>query len=101
MNGNGTQPFAAERSTMVERQLRQRGIRDERLLAGPVGGHDADVDDVVVERERVGQAVRRDRAALREERLELAAVVELHERLVHVVEEGLRDGGAALLGDVE
>jgi protein-L-isoaspartate(D-aspartate) O-methyltransferase len=32
MNGNGTQPFAAERSTMVERQLRQRGIRDERLL---------------------------------------------------------------------
>jgi protein-L-isoaspartate(D-aspartate) O-methyltransferase len=33
MNGNGTQPFAAERSTMVERQLRQRGIRDERLLA--------------------------------------------------------------------
>ena len=33
MNGNGTQPFAAERSTMVERQLRQRGIRDERVLA--------------------------------------------------------------------
>jgi protein-L-isoaspartate(D-aspartate) O-methyltransferase len=33
MNGNGTQPFAAERSSMVESQLRQRGIRDERLLA--------------------------------------------------------------------
>lgn len=33
MDGNGTQPFAAERSAMVERQLRQRGIRDERLLA--------------------------------------------------------------------
>ena len=33
MNGNGTQPFAAERSSMVERQLRQRGISDERLLA--------------------------------------------------------------------
>lgn len=33
MNGNGTQPFAAERGSMVERQLRQRGIRDERLLA--------------------------------------------------------------------
>jgi len=33
MNGNGTQPFAAERFSMVESQLRQRGIRDERLLA--------------------------------------------------------------------
>jgi protein-L-isoaspartate(D-aspartate) O-methyltransferase len=33
MSGNGTQPFAAERGAMVERQLRQRGIRDERLLA--------------------------------------------------------------------
>jgi protein-L-isoaspartate(D-aspartate) O-methyltransferase len=33
MNGNGTQPFAAERGSMVESQLRQRGIRDERLLA--------------------------------------------------------------------
>src|ERR1700686_80788 len=33
MNGNGTQPFAAERGSMVERQLRQRGIGDERLLA--------------------------------------------------------------------
>jgi protein-L-isoaspartate(D-aspartate) O-methyltransferase len=33
MNGNGTQPFAAERFAMVETQLRQRGIRDERLLA--------------------------------------------------------------------
>jgi protein-L-isoaspartate(D-aspartate) O-methyltransferase len=33
MNGNGIQPVAAERSTMVERQLRQRGIRDERVLA--------------------------------------------------------------------
>jgi protein-L-isoaspartate(D-aspartate) O-methyltransferase len=33
MNGNGTQPFAAERFSMVENQLRQRGIRDERLLA--------------------------------------------------------------------
>jgi protein-L-isoaspartate(D-aspartate) O-methyltransferase len=33
MNGNGTQPFAAERWSMVESQLRQRGIRDERLLA--------------------------------------------------------------------
>lgn len=32
MSGNGTQPFAAERFSMVERQLRQRGIRDERLL---------------------------------------------------------------------
>jgi protein-L-isoaspartate(D-aspartate) O-methyltransferase len=32
MEGNGTQPFAAERGAMVERQLRQRGIRDERLL---------------------------------------------------------------------
>ena len=33
MIGNGTQPFAAERSSMVEKQLRERGIRDERLLA--------------------------------------------------------------------
>jgi protein-L-isoaspartate(D-aspartate) O-methyltransferase len=33
MNGNGSQPFAAERFSMVESQLRQRGIRDERLLA--------------------------------------------------------------------
>ncbi len=33
MNGNGSQPFATERSTMVESQLRQRGIHDERLLA--------------------------------------------------------------------
>ena len=33
MNGNGAQPFAAERFSMVESQLRQRGIRDERLLA--------------------------------------------------------------------
>lgn len=33
MSGNGTQPFAAERFSMVESQLRQRGIRDERLLA--------------------------------------------------------------------
>ncbi|HEX4605838.1 MAG TPA: protein-L-isoaspartate(D-aspartate) O-methyltransferase [Candidatus Angelobacter sp.] len=33
MDGNGTQPFAAERGSMVERQLRQRGIWDERLLA--------------------------------------------------------------------
>ena len=33
MSGNGTQPFAAERFSMVESQIRQRGIRDERLLA--------------------------------------------------------------------
>src|SRR6476659_1809456 len=33
MNGNGTQPFAAERVSMVAQQLRQRGISDERLLA--------------------------------------------------------------------
>jgi protein-L-isoaspartate(D-aspartate) O-methyltransferase len=33
MNGDGSQPFAAERFSMVESQLRQRGIRDERLLA--------------------------------------------------------------------
>jgi protein-L-isoaspartate(D-aspartate) O-methyltransferase len=33
MSGNGTQPFAAERWSMVESQLRQRGICDERLLA--------------------------------------------------------------------
>jgi len=33
MSGNGTHPFAAERWSMVESQLRQRGIRDERLLA--------------------------------------------------------------------
>ena len=33
MNGNGTQPFAAERGGMVEQQLRQRGISDERVLA--------------------------------------------------------------------
>lgn len=33
MSGNGTQPFAAERFSMVENQLRQRGISDERLLA--------------------------------------------------------------------
>ncbi|HEY2391834.1 MAG TPA: protein-L-isoaspartate(D-aspartate) O-methyltransferase [Candidatus Angelobacter sp.] len=32
MNGNGANSFAAERSSMVERQLRLRGIRDERLL---------------------------------------------------------------------
>jgi protein-L-isoaspartate(D-aspartate) O-methyltransferase len=29
---SGAQSFAAERSSMVEQQLRQRGIRDERLL---------------------------------------------------------------------
>jgi protein-L-isoaspartate(D-aspartate) O-methyltransferase len=33
MSGNGSQPFATERFTMVESQLRQRGIHDERLLA--------------------------------------------------------------------
>jgi protein-L-isoaspartate(D-aspartate) O-methyltransferase len=33
MSGNGTQPFASERFSMVESQLRQRGISDERLLA--------------------------------------------------------------------
>jgi protein-L-isoaspartate(D-aspartate) O-methyltransferase len=33
MDGNGANSFAAERSAMVERQLRLRGIRDERLLA--------------------------------------------------------------------
>jgi protein-L-isoaspartate(D-aspartate) O-methyltransferase len=33
MNGNGSEPFATERFSMVESQLRQRGIRDERLLA--------------------------------------------------------------------
>ena len=32
MNGNGAEPFAAERFTMVERQLRPRGIHDERVL---------------------------------------------------------------------
>ena len=33
MDGNGAEPFAAERFSMVEQQLRQRGIHDERLLA--------------------------------------------------------------------
>jgi protein-L-isoaspartate(D-aspartate) O-methyltransferase len=33
MNGNGAEPFAAERFAMVEQQLRRRGINDERLLA--------------------------------------------------------------------
>jgi protein-L-isoaspartate(D-aspartate) O-methyltransferase len=33
MSGNGAEPFAAERFAMVERQLRQRGIGDERVLA--------------------------------------------------------------------
>src|SRR5690242_803805 len=33
MSGNGAEPFAAERWAMVEQQVRQRGIRDERLLA--------------------------------------------------------------------
>jgi protein-L-isoaspartate(D-aspartate) O-methyltransferase len=33
MNGNGAEAFAAERFAMVERQLRERGIHDERLLA--------------------------------------------------------------------
>jgi protein-L-isoaspartate(D-aspartate) O-methyltransferase len=33
MNGNGSQPFATERFSMVESQLRERGISDERLLA--------------------------------------------------------------------
>jgi protein-L-isoaspartate(D-aspartate) O-methyltransferase len=33
MSGNGSQPFSEERCSMVESQLRQRGIRDERLLA--------------------------------------------------------------------
>src|SRR5215467_12475280 len=32
MSGNGAEPFASERWTMVERQLRQRGIHDERVL---------------------------------------------------------------------
>ena len=36
MSGNGTRPFATERSTMVESQLRQRGIRDERLLTAMI-----------------------------------------------------------------
>ncbi|HEY2170876.1 MAG TPA: protein-L-isoaspartate(D-aspartate) O-methyltransferase [Candidatus Angelobacter sp.] len=42
MNGNGTQPFAAERFSMVESQLRQRGIHDERLLVvmGTVPRHE-------------------------------------------------------------
>lgn len=33
MNGNGAEPFAAERFAMVEQQLRRRGIHDERVLA--------------------------------------------------------------------
>ncbi|MGB8129719.1 MAG: protein-L-isoaspartate(D-aspartate) O-methyltransferase [Candidatus Angelobacter sp.] len=33
MNGTGSQPFATERFSMVESQLRERGISDERLLA--------------------------------------------------------------------
>jgi protein-L-isoaspartate(D-aspartate) O-methyltransferase len=33
MIGNGSFPFAAQRCSMVESQLRQRGICDERLLA--------------------------------------------------------------------
>lgn len=33
MNGNSYEPFAAERLSMVESQLRKRGIHDERLLA--------------------------------------------------------------------
>jgi protein-L-isoaspartate(D-aspartate) O-methyltransferase len=33
MSGNGAEPFAAERFAMVERQLRRRGIHDERVLA--------------------------------------------------------------------
>src|ERR1051326_8140833 len=33
MNGNGAEPFANERWAMVERQLRRRGIHDERVLA--------------------------------------------------------------------
>jgi len=32
MSGNGAEPFAAERWTMVEQQLRRRGVRDERVL---------------------------------------------------------------------
>jgi protein-L-isoaspartate(D-aspartate) O-methyltransferase len=32
MSGNGAEPFAAERWTMVEKQLRRRGIHDERVL---------------------------------------------------------------------
>jgi protein-L-isoaspartate(D-aspartate) O-methyltransferase len=36
MEGNGTQPFSAERMSMVEQQLRQRGICDERLLAAMI-----------------------------------------------------------------
>ncbi len=52
MTGNGAQPFAAQRSAMVERQLRQRGIQDERLLAamGQVPRHE------FVSRENWGQA---------------------------------------------
>src|SRR5579859_835355 len=33
MSSNGAEPFAAERLSMVERQLRRRGIHDERVLA--------------------------------------------------------------------
>lgn len=33
MNGDSRQPFAAERAAMVEKQLRQRGIQDQRVLA--------------------------------------------------------------------
>ena len=33
MSGNGSEQFATERFSMVESQLRQRGIHDERLLA--------------------------------------------------------------------
>jgi protein-L-isoaspartate(D-aspartate) O-methyltransferase len=36
MDGNGAQPFSAERMSMVEQQLRQRGICDERLLAAMI-----------------------------------------------------------------
>jgi protein-L-isoaspartate(D-aspartate) O-methyltransferase len=32
MSGNGAEPFAGERWTMVEQQLRRRGIHDERVL---------------------------------------------------------------------
>ena len=51
--------------------------------------------------ERVGQPVVGDLVLLRQERLVLALVVDLHERLVHVVEQGGRDRRPAAGRDVE
>src|SRR5262249_10076467 len=78
------------------------GVVVERLLHR-VGRQRVTVgeDDVVVQRERIGEPVRGDLPLLGQQRLELAVVVDLPQGLVAVVEQRVGDGSAAPRGVVE